>query len=137
MIFLYFDPLAPEVVLGKLAVLIVSVMSTTLFTWELSRRISNRFVPGSEDNRYAVALAAAGIICSYIALNMLGDAAKYVISTLGQVGYSLLAFVLPPVYYLIQFKSSSLRWLFASILVLATGLAGTTLSIIELVRHHL
>jgi hypothetical protein len=87
MIFLYLDPTAPEVTIGKIALLVVSLMSSAFFTWDLARMMSNIIVPGSDESRYTVSLAGLGIMCAYIAINMLSDLPRRLFFALGNVGF--------------------------------------------------
>jgi hypothetical protein len=123
LIFLYFDPLAPEVVIGKVAVLTVSLMSSAVFGWELARQVSNMVVPGSDDNKYTVSLAGLAVICAYVAIHMVDGKPRIAIFSIGNIGFSILAFVLPPLYYILQFKTASVRWLMLALIVFAIGVA--------------
>jgi hypothetical protein len=134
LIFIFLDPQAPEVTIGKVAVLVVSLMSSAFFTWHLARIIANLVVRGGEFSKFTVVMSGTGVMCTYIAINMLGDVPRNVIFVLGNIGFSVLAYVLPPLFYLVQFKATSVPWMLVSLLVGAAGLVFCALSIIGLVR---
>jgi hypothetical protein len=129
------DPQAPEVTIGKIAVLIVSLMSSAFFTWHLARIIANLVVRGGELSRFTVVIAGTGIMCTYIAINMLGEVTRTVIFTLGNIGFSVLAFVLPPLFYLVQFKTTSVLWMILSVIVGVSGFVLCALSVLSLVHQ--
>jgi hypothetical protein len=133
LVFLYLDPTAPAVTVGKMSIMLVSLSTAAFFTWELARRIASLVVPGSDDSRYAVSLAGIGIVCGYVAINMLGEVAMHVVFSLGNVGIVILAYVLPPLYYVLQFKTASMFWLLASIVVFLIGLVLVVLAVVALV----
>jgi hypothetical protein len=134
MIFLYFDASAPEVTIGKIALLILSLMSSAFFTWELARRIANLIVPGSDESRYTVLLAGFGIMCTYIALNMLTGLPRELFFALGNIGNSLLAFVLPPFFYMVQFKAANVQWFLISLTVFVIGGVIVVMTVIEMIK---
>jgi hypothetical protein len=135
MIFIFLNPQAPEVTIGKFAVLIVSLMSSAFFTWHLARIIANLVVKGGEFSTFTVVMSGTGVMCAYTAINMLGELPRYIIFALGNIGFSVLAFVLPPLFYLVQFKTASIPWMLVSIGVFAAGIVLCALSIIALVRR--
>jgi hypothetical protein len=135
LIFLYFDPHAPEVTIGKFAVLIVSLMSSAFFTWHLARIIANFAVKGGEYSKFTVVMAGSGVMCTYIAINMLGDVPRYIIFALGNIGFSVLAYVFPPRFYLVQFKAASIPWMVLSVGVFAAGIVLCALSVTALVHY--
>jgi hypothetical protein len=96
----YLDERAPEVLLGKIAVLLISLCSTMYFTYFLARILSE-WLSGPKDGR-KVSVCVSGIALTFlaIAINQMGDSWLLFIYALGMIAFAVLRFVLPPVYYL-------------------------------------
>jgi hypothetical protein len=89
-----------------------------------------------EESKFTVVMSEMGVMCSYVAINMLGEMPKYVVIALGNIGFSVLVlvYVLPPMFYLVQFQAASMPWMLVSVGVLVAGIVLCGLSVIALVN---
>jgi hypothetical protein len=129
-IFLYLDALAPEVLVGKIAVLIQSMASTAFFTYYISRVLVLSFCGSYKHS--AVTYGCAGIVTAAVSV-MIDSAAGALsgsLSTIGSACFSLLAFVLPSAFYLSQHRFQNVTW---GIIAVIVCLVGGGLMVISLV----
>jgi amino acid permease len=131
------DPYAVEVIVGKFAILVVSLCSTAFFVWFCSQQIAAFIHPLAQNCHVAIGVIATAMTFVYISLNLIGDFMMSLMYEIGSIAFSLLAFVLPPVFYLAQHKFSNVRWGVAALFVLVGGLMlmliGTVLTILDLI----
>jgi len=120
-IFYSLDPDAPEVSVGKIAVLVVSLCSTSLFTFFLSKRIAAFIDPYGEHHQATVGVTSVSLTLLCCAIDMMDDFGQALIFEVGSISFSVLAFVFPPVYYLARFGFQRKAWALASIFVLVVG----------------
>jgi hypothetical protein len=128
-IFSHLDP-APEVLIGSAAVWIVAVCSTMLYTFFVSQTVVQA-IAGRPWDFYPVPNVIAGLaVCLFcVGINLMDDVWNITIYQLGSIAFNLLAFVLPPIYYLIQFQFRNLKWGAVSVILLCLGVGLLGLSI--------
>jgi hypothetical protein len=129
-IFLYLDAAAPEVLVGKIAVMIQSMTSTAFFTYYIARVVVLELCGTYKHS--AVTYGCVGIVAVAVSvmINCAGAAASTSFYAIGGVCFSLLAFVLPPLFYLSQHKFRNVEW---GIIAVVVCLIGGGLMMISLV----
>jgi amino acid permease len=123
-IFFSLEPYEPEVIVGKFAILGVSLCSTVFFTYFCSQQMASSIHPAAGKSKRMIGTTSFTMMFLSIALYLFGvlifDGLVY---QLGTISFSLLGFVLPPVYYLSDQGFASVKWGCAAVFVLAGGLA--------------
>jgi hypothetical protein len=129
-IFLYLDAAAPEVLVGKIAVMIQSMTSTAYFTYYIARVVVVAFCGTYKHS--APMYGCAGIVAAAVSvmIDSVGGETSGSFYTIGGVCFSLLAFVMPPVFYLSQHKFQNVAW---GVLAVVVCLVGGSLMIMSLV----
>jgi hypothetical protein len=120
-VFHYLDQTAPEVIVGQFAVVVSMVCSTALFSFFTVKTIVELFVPQARDIRVPMAFTILGIGAMSISVNFTGDMAISIVYAVGAIGFSLLGFVLPPIYFFAQYRLKSLPWSLLSFIILFVG----------------
>jgi hypothetical protein len=120
-VFHYLDPAAPEVIVGKFAVLVNMCCSDMVFQFFLAKTIAG-FITRNAENSH-VALTIAGLIAGMVAIwvNFFDELATTIFFGIGLNAFSILAFVLPPVYFFAQYGLQSPRWALIAAVVLIIG----------------
>jgi hypothetical protein len=115
-VMLFLDPASPETIIGKIAVLGISLTSTAFFTYHLAEITAKMILP---------------VIC----IVSLGDTACNLSYEISGVALTLLGFVLPPMYYLVQFRFRFLKWGIIAAIVLVLGLGMLVLSLMVTIQE--
>jgi hypothetical protein len=120
-VFHYLDPDCPEVLIGKIAVILNSVCSNVIFQFFLARTIVAEIHPSGTSNRATLGLT--GLIAGAFAIwvNFWEDLGIAIFYGVSLVSFSIVAFCLPPLYFLAQYRFESVKWATISVIVLVIG----------------
>jgi hypothetical protein len=134
-IFSYLNPVAPEVLIGKIAVWIISVCSTMLYTFFVSQTIVQA-IAGRSSGSFRLSNLMTGLaVCLFsVCMNLFDDVWNLALYQLGSIAFNILAFVLPPIYYLVQFRFRNIKWGAVSVVLLCLGVGLLALSVQAFVR---
>jgi hypothetical protein len=133
-VFHYLNPSAPEVIVGKFAVIVNMACSDMLFQFFLAKSVAGSIWPAAEHSREALALAGLVAGAVAIAVNFLDEFSSTLFFGVAVNSFSLLAFILPPVFFFAQYGSQNLTWAILAALVLLIGGGMMILSLIGLVQ---
>jgi amino acid permease len=133
---------SPEVIIGQFGVLLLSVSSLVFFTFF----VSNLFVAffhgsrlGSSDeapSNPATRVFTGLTLCLLaIAINFTTETVELIIYEVAAMAYSVISFILPGTYYLVQFGFRVFYWGVMSVLIVCLGLFLCVLTIIGLVTQ--
>lgn len=133
----YLNPENPEVIVAKIAVLVISLVSTAFFGYHMAGIVSEMLLPGT--GAYGFSAFSGNIVLGLIAIwmNSLEDKFENLFYDLGTVAFAVLGFVLPPLTYLWQFQYRYLSWGLVATFVLVLGLAILITSIVWIVAGML
>jgi hypothetical protein len=122
-IFNHLDQGPPEVLVGWLAFFVLSMSCTAYYAWFISQNIVEA-IAGRRwaTHRIPVFTTGIAIVFMSIGVSMMDDMWSQTLYTLGGFAFDLLAFILPAVYYLAQFRFASVKWGVVAVLVLVFGL---------------
>jgi hypothetical protein len=133
-IFAYLDPKRPEVIIGIVAMYVISVCSTAFYTYYLAGIIASLILKEAEGQTRPVFVSGIVVILTYIAFNFIDTIVNDIAVFIANVAFLLLAFVLPPVFYLVQFGVSSPRFAFLAVVVMIIGVPIGVLILYSAVR---
>ena len=122
-IFYYLDPLATEVIIGKIATYIISITSQMFYTYYLSRVVTEFILPNSSHDKTSTFVSGITVILLSISLNFIDEIVTVVFDLIASIAMIILVFLLPAIYYLKQYKFSSIPWGILSIILLVIGLS--------------
>ena len=114
-------PREPEVIIGKIACYIVSILSNAYYVHFLAWQVSSIILVDTERRISANLLSGLVVITFAIAMNMVSDVAIVIADYIGNITFMVLAYVLPTAYYLVQFKFTNAKWALASIFLTLAG----------------
>jgi hypothetical protein len=120
-IFAYLDTNRPDIVVGIVAMYISSLCLTAYYTYYLATTIASLILKDAGNQMIPVVMSGVVVILSYCALNFTDTIVTDIAVFIGNVAFLLLAFVLPPIFYLVQFRFSNLRWSILAIVVMVVG----------------
>jgi hypothetical protein len=134
-IFYHLNPDNPEVLVGRIAVLVISLVSTAFYGYHMAGIVAGMIIPGT--GTHGVSGFCANVALGFVAiwLNSMEQKWTNFMYDLGSVAFTLLAFVLPPVFYLRQFQFRYVTWGVVAVIVLALGLMMLVLGIVWIVRR--
>jgi hypothetical protein len=123
----------PEVLVAKIAVLVISLLSTVLYGYHMAGIATGMMIPGT--GAYGVPGFCANVALGFVAIsfNSIEDVWANLIYDLGSCAFTVLGFVLPPVYYLWHFQFQVVKWGIVAGIVLVLGLMMLFLSIIWII----
>ena len=113
----------PEVVIGKVACYIVSILSNAYYVYFLACQVSSIILEETEIRVSANVLSGLVVITFSIAMNMVDEYVIVVADNVGNIAFLILAYILPTAFYLVQFKFTNIKWAVAAIAVTVLGLA--------------
>jgi hypothetical protein len=118
-----------EVIVGEICVLILSITSNLIFTYFVSRSVMMFFHDeqiGSSNVRSSSPISRMFVAVPFamlaISVNSTNEVVEYVVYEIAMVGYCFIGFVLPALYYLIEFHFRVFKWGVASSLLLCIGI---------------
>jgi hypothetical protein len=120
-VFHYLDPVAPEAIVGAGAVIVNMICSNALFTFFMAKSVAGQILPGAENQGVPVAVAAFATSALALCVNSLGDTLLDWFYGVGSVAFSVLGFVLPPIYFFAQYRLKSVAWAVTSGIILFVG----------------
>jgi amino acid permease len=129
-IFHYLDPFAPEVIVGKCAVIVGMLVSTSIYTFFQAKSLVHEIFPRAENDGIPVWVAGLATSLLTIGINLMGDVWISMVYALAAVACSLIAFVLPPVYFFVQYRLESKKWAIAAGFVFVIGGAIMIISLV-------
>jgi hypothetical protein len=95
------NPAAPEVIIGKIPLWIIAVCSTVMYAVFVGQTVVQAITAKSWDSYPVSNVLSRVAACLFSGwMNLLGDIWNLIFSQLGSSAFDLLAFVLPPIYYL-------------------------------------
>jgi hypothetical protein len=130
------SPKDPEIRIAKIAVIVISLVSTVFFEYHISRAVAGMIVPQAGQSGGARLLSCLGLTFPSICIVIIGDAACDRSYEIAALAFTLLGFVLPPVYYLVQFRFRFVKWGLISVSVLVIGVVFLIFSLVQTVMWH-
>jgi hypothetical protein len=120
-VFHYLNPNAPEVIVGKLAVISNSICSNCLYQYFLAKTVASEIHSSAVDHR--IVLGVTGLVFGALSIwvNFWEDLGIAIFYGVACVSFSILAFILPPLYFLAQYRFQSVQWALVSLIVLLVG----------------
>jgi hypothetical protein len=139
--FIELDPAgSPEVVIGEVGVIVLSITSLLFFTFFIAHSFVTFFngeqlgsTEEGQDSPTVRMLSALAVSLLAISVNFTTDLVEYLIYEIAMIVYCLIAFVLPGLYYLVQFRFAIFRWGVAACLILCLGTGLVVLSMVDIV----
>jgi hypothetical protein len=140
--FIELDPKdSPEVIVGEIGVVLLSVTSLLLFTFFIAHSFVTFFngeqlgsAEEQADSPIVRVFSALAVSLLAISINFTTDLAEYLIYEIAMIVYSVIAFVLPGLYYIVQFRFQLFQWGVAASLILCVGMGLSILSIVDIVE---
>jgi hypothetical protein len=120
-VFSYLNPRNGEVIVGIIAMYVVSICTTAFYTYYLAVIIASLTLKETAGQTKPVCLAGLVVVLTYAALNFIGDIVNDISVLVANIAFLLLAFVLPPVFYLVQFGFSSVKFAILALVILFIG----------------
>jgi hypothetical protein len=133
----FLNPVYPEAIIGKIAVLGISLSSTAFFTYHLAESTARIIMPETVLSPWSRLWSGLGLTLPVICIVILGDVACDLSYEISGIALTFIGFVLPPLYYLVQFRYRFLKWGIIVTIVLVLGLALLVLSLIFTIQGHL
>jgi hypothetical protein len=113
----------PEVIIGVIASYLVSALSLTYFALYNAHVVCNLVLGKQSENRVCLFTAALCQVTAYIFSTYAGDKFSEVLHVIAEFASVCLAFVLPPGFYLAQFKFTRKGLAVVAIATLVVGVA--------------
>jgi hypothetical protein len=120
-IFYYLKPQASEVILGKITILLVSLISTLLYTSFLAKTLAGWLLRPEDRRKVPIYVSGVALTFLGICINLMGDAWLLLIYAMGTISFTVLECILPSVCYLAQFGLTVKKWAWTLIIVLSVG----------------
>jgi hypothetical protein len=129
-IYAYLDGEAPEVTMGKIGVLVLSIASTIFYTFFIAQGLVQAITTApSGSDKVPLFMAGLTVTLFSICINMMDDSWTLTLYAMGAIAFNLLGFVLPEVYYLWQFGFLNRKWGIILVVILVFGIATVVMSI--------
>jgi amino acid permease len=128
------DPTAIEVIIGELAVIVNLLCSNLLFTFYGAKTAVAQILPVAEYRIVPAGVAGIASCACSICVNFMGDFGVDLFYGIGAVAFSIIGFVLPPLYYFAQYQFKSIRWGLVSIVVFLIGGGMMVISLIVTIQ---
>jgi hypothetical protein len=109
------------VIIGKFAVIVNMVCSNALFTYYLAKTVAGMILPIAEYDRGAIVMSAVASCTVSISINFIGDFGVELFYAISCISFSIVGFVLPPIYFIAQYRAQSIKWLVMCVIVLVIG----------------
>jgi amino acid permease len=130
---------SPEVVIGEIGTLLLSITSNVIFTYFVARSFmlffnGDRLGSGEERVNPPTVRIFAGATGALLAIsiNFTNVVFETIVYEIASMGYSVISFVLPGVYYLMQFQFRVFKWGVMSSLILCLGVFLCIMTVIGL-----
>jgi hypothetical protein len=120
-VFDYLDDENAEVIIGNLSMYVISVCTTCYYCSFVSTLIISFFISNNEPNRVGRFIAALVLITACMFSTYAGDKFTEIFALSEDLFSSALVFVLPPIFYLMQFKLVKKSGAIVAILMIAIG----------------
>jgi hypothetical protein len=121
-VFYYLNPNDPEVIVGKIAILIMWFLSMHVLFYHMATLVARMISEGAKPG-HPVFWSSIVLALPAVCINVAGGTLMTAIFEGGSVAFCLLGFVLPPLYYLWQFRYRHLKWGLTATAVLVIGIA--------------
>ncbi|OHT02994.1 Transmembrane amino acid transporter protein [Tritrichomonas foetus] len=122
-IFFYFDSMIPEIFIGQIATYIISILSSIFFSFFLAEQVSEFvYERSTQISRVPVLLSGISMILLGVGLNFITEVVTTITDLIGSITCVLLTFILPPIYYLKQYKLSNKLWGIMCVILLLIGI---------------
>jgi hypothetical protein len=129
-IYLYLDGQAPEVIMGKISMLVLSIASTMYYTFFIAQVIVQAITAGPvRSDKIPLFVTGLAVTLTSICINLTDETWTLALYAIGSIAFNIIGFVLPEVYYLKQFGFISRQWGIISAVVLIFGLGMVAISI--------
>jgi hypothetical protein len=132
-VFYYLNPTDAEVVLGKVAVLIISLCSTAFFQYYIAGIVGKMIHPSVASFGWAAFWGSVILTLPVICLNFMQYQWSSLVYDLGSMCFSVLGFILPPVYFLVQFRFGYVKWSLLASAVLLLGVITLVVSTVVMI----
>jgi hypothetical protein len=133
-VFYALNPDDTEVIVGKIAVLIVSLCSTMVFLYHIAGIMGSFILPGVKPSGHTRFCSSIVLSLIAISINTMGNTASEVVYEIGGICFSVLGFVLPAVYFLCQYGLSCQSYAILSVAILAFGIVMACSSVFFFIR---
>jgi hypothetical protein len=133
-IFFYLNPNDVEVVMGKVAALIISICSTAFFQYHIAGIVGKIILPSVPSVGFSAFMASIAMTLPVMCINIMGRKWGLFLYDLGSICFAVLGFVLPPVYFLVQFRFGYVKWGLLASGVLILGLIMFMVSIVAMIQ---
>jgi hypothetical protein len=120
-VFHYLDPWAVEVIAGQIAVMISMFCSEFFFAYLMGRCVAGQIYTPAENHGIPVGVSAFAMSALALCINFLGDQGLGLFYGIALISFSVVGFVLPPVYYFAQYGNRHTGWSIVAGLVLVIG----------------
>jgi hypothetical protein len=121
-IFDYLNPKAPEVIVGNIALYVISLATCCYYTQYLAKLFLILVLGYETESRVANVLSTLVQITGYIFSVFMGDRVSETIVLIGDTGSYVLVYFLPPLFYLKQYKMQRFSAGMMSVVVAAFGI---------------
>lgn len=111
----------PEVIIGQIAVYIVSVCSNIVYVHFTAIKVSEIFMPKGTHSTVSIFFCGLTITLFASAMNFIGDEAVDICDLIGGITCVLLTYVFPSLYYFCQYKFSRKVYGISSIIFIVFG----------------
>ena len=128
-VFNYLDPNQPEVILGKVITYIISITSNIFYIIYLSRQLAELFLVGSSRHFLPNFICGVVAILLAIGLNSIDKFFTTLFNYVSNVCTAILVFILPPLYYLREYRFTHFFWSVMSVILIVIGVPLCILSI--------
>jgi hypothetical protein len=133
----YLNPNDPETIVAKIAVLGISLTSTVFFTYHIAEITAEMIFPQKEFDAWPRFWSGLGLTLPVVCIVIIGDDACDLSYNLAAIAFGLLGFVLPPIYFLMQFRFRYVKWGVMAVIVLLFGLGMLAISLIFTVEAYM
>ena len=120
-----------EVIIGRIANFIVATIACIFTTHFTATRISEIVLIRSSEKKVPMLIAGLTVIFFITGINFLSNQVTRILEIISGVTTMVIIYILPPVYYLVQYKFYNILWFICSLIVFIIGVPISILFIIQ------